>query len=125
LIHAESQILALPKRLSNQLLSWRWNYHRQRSCSGGDVTMARFRMSPLGAAINLALVSAALAFWYWRRKKKAPANNGSPLAHELGPSVDSTKFTDRGEEAERSAFRTGDGVYSHGEFASGKVPDNE
>ena len=32
--------------------------------------MTRFRMSSLGAGINLGLVTAAVAFWYWRRKKK-------------------------------------------------------
>ncbi len=35
--------------------------------------MSRFRMSPLGAAINLATMLAVVAFWYWRRKKKASA----------------------------------------------------
>jgi len=85
--------------------------------------MARFRMSPMGAAINVSTVLAALAVWYWRRKKKAGAKHGSPLTDDLGPSVDPTKFTDRGDEAERSAFETGDGVYSHGEFAGGELPD--
>jgi cbb3-type cytochrome oxidase subunit 3 len=88
----------------------------------GDL-MARFRMSPPGAALNLALVFAVVLFWYWRRKKKARASKRgtSPLTEDLSPSVDSTKFTDRGEDAEQSAFRTGDGVYSHGEFAAGEV----
>ena len=56
--------------------------------------------------------------------KKARAS-ASPLIDDLGPAVDSTKFTGRGEEAERSAFETGDGVYSHGEFAGGEIPDKD
>ena len=39
--------------------------------------MSRFRMSPLGASINLALLFAAVAFWYWRRKKKARAEESA------------------------------------------------
>jgi hypothetical protein len=35
--------------------------------------MSRIRMSPLGAAINLATMLALVAFWCWRRKKKASA----------------------------------------------------
>jgi hypothetical protein len=62
-----------------------------------------------------------------RRKKKASASKRatSSLTDDLGPSVDFTKFTDRGEEAEQSAFRTGDGVYSYGEFAAGEVPNED
>jgi len=41
----------------------------------------------------------------------------------LRPAVDGTKFTTRGEEAERSAYLTGDGVYSYGEFAGGVPKD--
>jgi len=36
------------------------------------------------------------------------------------PAVDSAKFTPRGDAAERSAFLTGDGAYSYGEFAGGR-----
>ena len=39
------------------------------------------------------------------------------------PSIDRTKFTKRGDEAERSAYLTGDGVYSYGEFAGGVPTD--
>ena len=49
-------------------------------CDGADV-MSRFRMSPLGAAINLATVLAVVALWYWRRKKKAlPPESATAVA---------------------------------------------
>jgi len=41
------------------------------------------------------------------------------------PAIDRSKFTHRGEEAERSAYLTGDGVYSYGEFAGGEVPKKD
>jgi hypothetical protein len=56
-----------------------------------------------------------LKFWRDRRRKASEAS-----AKASTPAVDSTKFTERGAEAERSAFLTGDGVYSHGEFAGGR-----
>ena len=37
-------------------------------------------------------------------------------------SVDTSAFTERGEDAETAAF-TGDGAYSEGEFAGGDVAD--
>ena len=43
----------------------------------GDDLMSRFRMSPLGATINLATMLAVMAFWYWRRKKEALARESA------------------------------------------------
>jgi len=66
------------------------------------------------------LVAAVLGWWafkFWRDRRHKASGASAPA---LIPAVDPTKCTQRGEEAERSAFLTGDGVYSHGEFAGGR-----
>ena len=67
------------------------------------------------------LVAVVVGWWlfkFWRNRRRPGASEVSvPLPV---PSVDSAKFTPRGEDAERSAFLTGDGAYSHGEFAGGR-----
>jgi hypothetical protein len=66
------------------------------------------------------LVAAVLGWWalkFWRNRRREASRASAPASV---PAVDPTKFTQRGEEAERSAFLTGDGVYSHGEFAGGR-----
>ena len=59
----------------------------------------------IGAAIGVGNLAILLLIWRWRSRR-------------TGPSVDTSKFTPRGEAAEQAAFK-GDGAYSYGEFAGG------
>lgn len=109
--HAANQALSLMAPLTHVVGSTLWATGRRtcservsvrstlRSCSfsalvahapaghrdGADV-MSRFRMSPLGAAINLTTLLAVVAFWYWRRRKKGLALE-SAMAFEQPPSA--------------------------------------
>jgi hypothetical protein len=67
------------------------------------------------------LVAAVVGWWvfrFWRDRRRRRASKVS--APNPVPAVDSAKFTPRGDAAERSAFLTGDGAYSYGEFAGGR-----
>jgi len=60
------------------------------------------------------LVVGILGWWaykFWRDRRR---KTGEAVVPASEPAVDSKMFTGRGEEAERSAFLIGDGVYSHG-----------
>jgi hypothetical protein len=59
----------------------------------------------IGAAIGVVNLVILLLIWRWWSRR-------------TGPSVDTSKFTPRGEAAEQAAFK-GDGAYSYGEFAGG------
>ena len=59
----------------------------------------------IGAAIGVGNLAVLLLIWRWWSRR-------------TGPSVDTSKFTPRGEAAEQAAFK-GDGADSYGEFAGG------
>ena len=69
--------------------------------------MTNMQKGLIGAAIGVGNLAILLLIWRWWSRRTAP-----------GPSVDSSKFTPRGEAAEQAAFK-GDGAYSYGEFAGG------
>jgi len=62
----------------------------------------------IGAAIGLANLAILLVVWRWWLRRTELSSS----------SVDTNKFTPRGEAAEQAAFK-GDGAYSYGEFAGG------
>jgi len=67
------------------------------------------------------LVAAVVGLWlfkFWRGRRRRGTSEVSVTPPV--PTVDAAKFTPRGAHAERSAFLTGDGAYSHGEFAGGR-----
>jgi hypothetical protein len=73
--------------------------------------MGNMQKGLIGAALGLANLAILLLIWrWWLRRIEATSSSG--------PSVDTDRFTARGEAAEQAAFK-GDGAYSYGEFAGG------
>ena len=93
-------------------------------------------MSPLGAAINFAIVFAAVAFWHSRRKRKGRAHESAPLPPEPAPTVhaDPARICDQAfdaDDARGGGHRCGrEAPYGQGSeqqagFAGGQHPPSQ
>jgi hypothetical protein len=73
--------------------------------------MSNMQKVLVSVAIGLGNLAILLLIWrWWLRRIEWTSSSG--------PSVDTDRFTARGEAAEQAAFK-GDGAYSFGEFAGG------